>query len=158
MLEITHRHKQKRRLLGANFLAETIIDRTRDKFAMAFNEVKQYSRTLAANKAGLIRLRRILKQNRRQRQRRALNLWYFQVLKPLRNIRQKEGVPMALQARNPAALCFNRWRTAFLDAYRWHHLRQARLSRVMALKSQQASVITKKFLLRWRANLDQRFG
>lgn len=158
MLEITHRHKQRRRLLGANFLVETVIDHTQDRYFVAFDHIKRYARTLAANKAGLIRLRRLFKQNKRQRQRRALHFWYFSLLKPLKNMRQKEGMSLTLQARNPTALCFNRWRTAFLDAYRWHHLRQARLSRVMALKSHQANVIARRFLLRWRANLDQQFS
>lgn len=69
-------------------LTKRIVDiANRNSYNATLSTLRKFSKVKQATIQGLLRLRRLLKQNRRARLRRALYHWYFKELKPLANYR-----------------------------------------------------------------------
>lgn len=144
--------------MGANFLIEGVVKYQHKSIQGIFNTIKTHSIIKQGTLRGLLRVRRLLKQNRRSKLRKALYHWYFSQLKPLRNLKQAHEAPLVLQKRHPAFLAYYRWKSAYTDSIIRSHYQQQKVNRMVTLLSHQRSVAGELAMQRWRGNIHPKYS
>ncbi len=140
-------------------LTKRLVDiANRNSYNSTLSTLRKFSKVKRATMQGLLRLRRILKQNRRARLRRVLYHWYFKELKPLSNYHQSRETQKVLMKRHKSFKAFYAWRVALYRKVEQIHLKLSHLQRLVTMKTHKSQVAMKEFFVRWRHTVNIRYS